>query len=78
MSRTIPVIFDGEVFRPVEPVDLPAGREYQVTVDEEVTEADLEAMPQALRRILERARAMDLPSDLAAQHDHYLYGTPKR
>lgn len=20
----------------------------------------------------------DLPSDLAAQHDHYLYGTPKR
>jgi hypothetical protein len=20
----------------------------------------------------------DLPADLAAQHDHYLYGTPKR
>lgn len=23
-------------------------------------------------------RATDLPNDLAAQHDHYLYGTPKR
>ncbi len=35
-------------------------------------------------RIVARARALPtgaldgLPDDLAAQHDHYLYGTPKR
>jgi antitoxin component of MazEF toxin-antitoxin module len=35
-------------------------------------------------RIVARARKMspeapdDMPDDLAAQHDHYLYGTPKR
>jgi antitoxin component of MazEF toxin-antitoxin module len=35
-------------------------------------------------RIVGRARALPpdaldgLPDDLAAQHDHYLYGTPKR
>ena len=35
-------------------------------------------------RIVARARALPphaldgLPNDLAAQHDHYLYGTPKR
>jgi hypothetical protein len=23
-------------------------------------------------------KAVDLPADAAAQHDHYLYGTPKR
>jgi antitoxin component of MazEF toxin-antitoxin module len=40
-------------------------------------------MPLA-ERIAARARALPpdaldgLPDDLAAQHDHYLYGTPKR
>jgi hypothetical protein len=35
-------------------------------------------------RIVARAAALppgaldSLPNDLAAQHDHYLYGTPKR
>ena len=31
------------------------------------------------RRLLEiAAKTEGLPTDLAAQHDHYLYGTPKR
>jgi antitoxin component of MazEF toxin-antitoxin module len=40
-------------------------------------------MPLA-ERIADRARSLPpevldaLPNDLAAQHDHYLYGTPKR
>jgi antitoxin component of MazEF toxin-antitoxin module len=45
----------------------------------------LEAAPLPLaERIVARARALPadaldgLPDDLAAQHDHYLYGTPKR
>ncbi|HKI34830.1 MAG TPA: AbrB/MazE/SpoVT family DNA-binding domain-containing protein [Gemmataceae bacterium] len=42
------------------------------------------AAPSLAERIVARARALSpdaldgLPDDLAAQHDHYLYGTPKR
>ncbi len=42
------------------------------------------AAPSLAERIAARARALPpevlaaLPDDLAAQHDHYLYGTPKR
>jgi antitoxin component of MazEF toxin-antitoxin module len=40
--------------------------------------------PTLAERIIARAHALPpgtldaLPDDLAAQHDHYLYGTPKR
>lgn len=40
--------------------------------------------PTLAERIIARARALppevlaNLPDDLASQHDHYLYGTPKR
>ena len=40
------------------------------------------AMPSLAERIVARAlppEVLDaLPDDLASQHDHYLYGTPKR
>lgn len=42
------------------------------------------ARPSLEERIVGRAAALppgtldSLPNDLAAQHDHYLYGTPKR
>ncbi len=42
------------------------------------------AAPSLAERIVARARSLppealdSLPDDLAAQHDHYLYGTPKR
>jgi antitoxin component of MazEF toxin-antitoxin module len=42
------------------------------------------AEPSLAQRIVARARALPpevlaaLPDDLAAQHDHYLYGTPKQ
>jgi hypothetical protein len=31
VTRTLTVVFDGEVFRPTEPVELPAGSEYRQT-----------------------------------------------
>jgi hypothetical protein len=34
-------------------------------------------MPEVFLRILERARDLGI-GDLAEQHNHYLYGTPKR
>jgi hypothetical protein len=76
MARTIGAIFDGEVLRPEEPLDLEPNRRYAVTIAEPAE--DGERKPGVLDNILDLAADFDLPSDLAAQHDHYLYGTPKR
>jgi predicted DNA-binding antitoxin AbrB/MazE fold protein len=69
--------FDGHVLVPVEPIDLPVGCELEISImalpDRKSTTL------QALAEIAEQFPAnADLPTDLAAQHDHYLYGTPKR
>lgn len=73
MTRTIAAHFDGKVIVPDEPVELPVDQPLRVRVEF----ADQPQPPFAdLLRF-----ASDLPgapSDLAAQHDHYLYGTPKR
>ena len=74
MTRTITVIFDGETLRPIEPVDLRTNTEYRVTIED--TEGPGES-DRPLMQFLDLAMGMGIP-DLAEQHDHYLYGTPKR
>jgi hypothetical protein len=69
--------FDGKVFVSNQPVDLPPGTE--VTVDlEQSAPPDSEARSllgwMAENPIDDSAH----PTDLAHQHDHYLYGTPKK
>lgn len=78
MGQTIMVVFDGEVFRPIEPVDLEPNQRYEVTIKDAPIDDAPVAPPRSIMRILERATDLGLPSDLAAQHDHYLHGTPKR
>ncbi|MGD9890650.1 MAG: antitoxin family protein [Dehalococcoidia bacterium] len=80
MTRTITVIFDGESFRPTEPVDLPANTEYQMTIeslDSAGTEHPVDSELRPLASLLDITIDTGL-GDLAEQHDHYLYGTPKR
>ncbi len=80
MKLTITVTFDGEVLRPVEPIDLEPNTEYRATI-EELAPEDSETESHPLRRFLylaDLSRDLDLPPDFAEQHDHYLYGTPKR
>jgi hypothetical protein len=72
MARTVDVVFDGEVLRPEEPLDLEPNRHYRVTIEEPTGEAGV------LDDIVALAQDLDLPPDFAAQHDHYLYGVPKR
>jgi hypothetical protein len=72
--RSIKAIYDGKRVKLLEPINLPANTPLEIIVKE----------------IHERKRrqdswdslgdeAMDLEvSDLAEQHDHYLYGVPKR
>ena len=72
--------FDGKVIVPEEAVNLPLDRSFKVHI-ESCDEADitLKDSPQsALQWLAENAIDDELSVDLSAQHDHYLYGTPKR
>ena len=70
---TIRARFDGSVFVPEEPVDLPQGRAVQVQVED-----NLYPLLALLQLAEEGSDDPDSPPDLAAQHDHYLHGVPKR
>jgi len=73
MNHTISAHFDGKVIVPDEPVDLPVGKplRVQLEVDEPSDARFAELLSFA-------ADLPDAPTDLAAQHNHDLYGTPKR
>lgn len=73
--------FDGKVIVPDEPVDLP--RNEPLVVHVEVPRPKRPPKKRrgmsALKWLAENAVKDDsLPPDLAYQHDHYLYGTPKK
>jgi hypothetical protein len=70
--------YDGRVIVPDEPVDLPANQALVVRIEKKEPDQPV-ARESALAWLA--AHPIDdaeLPSDLADQHDHYLYGVPKR
>lgn len=71
--------FDGRVFVPEEPVDLPPGSVVEIPIaPADEGPGDLRPLAR-LAEIAEQFPANpDWPEDGAAQHDHYLYGTPKK
>jgi hypothetical protein len=72
MTQSISAHFDGQFIVPDEPVQLPVGQPLRVHVEV------VDAAPR-FAELLDLARDLpDAPADLSAQHDHYLYGTPKR
>ncbi|HEX7378691.1 MAG TPA: hypothetical protein VF278_16340 [Pirellulales bacterium] len=79
MSTTFRAHFDGQALIPDGPVDLPIGCVLEVRASP-LTAADPRDFP--LRRLADVLSQFpdnpDSPADGAAQHDHYLYGTPKR
>lgn len=71
--------FDGRVFVPEGPVNLPAGAVVRISVLEAEPPASEDKPLAALAELLEKFPSdPNWPPDAAAQHDHYLYGTPKR
>jgi hypothetical protein len=75
---TLTAHFDGKVLIPDEPVKLPVNGALKVQV-EPVRQTPSEEKP--LHRLVQLAKRFpvtDGPSDGAAQHDHYLYGLPKK
>ena len=75
MTKTLKVLFDGTIFRPSGPVDLEAGENYAIIIQLSPENSDATTDPAS--DIASLAVNTHI-SDFAAEHDHYLYGSPKR
>jgi hypothetical protein len=68
--------FDGKVFVPDEPVDLP--RNQQLVLHVEIpTEHPANGASDLWQILDQHTGSVEAPADWSAEHDHYLYGTPK-
>ena len=66
------IVLDGDV-------SLPEGVRVRVDVSTTVTTTNGEQQPTLHERLAPLIGSLtDAPADLASNHDHYLYGTPKR
>ncbi len=78
----IHAVYENGVFRPTHPVSLPASCAVALVVHQESATNSKSEESEPLSKLAAIATAHpvnpDLPTDLASQHDHYLYGTPKR
>lgn len=75
MKKTIAAHFDGTHIVPDERVDIPVGRRLRLRIE---FEQDKTSSHADLSRFIGAIDDPNVPSDLSVQHDHYLYGTPKR
>lgn len=68
--------FDGKVFVPDEPVPLSQGQRlilhFEPAAEPQAKNGDAWAV------LDELTGSIEAPPDWSAEHDHYLYGTPKR
>jgi hypothetical protein len=75
---TLRARFDGKVLIPQGPVNLPTDRVLEIHVAD-APETTPAAPLSSLARLVEGLAPLPGPkTDRAAQHDHYLYGHPKR
>jgi hypothetical protein len=78
---TIKVHFDGPVFVPDEPVDIPSGAEATVHLNPvesprtDPGQKPISVLEWIADNVIEDA---DLPSDMPRNHDHYAHGAPKK
>jgi hypothetical protein len=76
MYKTLTVTFDGQALWPESPLDLEMNGRYVILVEPVPADSSEEGSVWDLLETL--AGTVDAPSDWSAEHDHYLYGTPKR
>ncbi|MGH2598274.1 MAG: hypothetical protein ACRDJ9_02690, partial [Dehalococcoidia bacterium] len=62
---------------PEQPIDLEPNVRYSVTIEDHSMPSEAPSEPGILDDLLDLAVDTGI-EDLAEQHDHYLYGTPKR
>ncbi|MEO8072944.1 MAG: antitoxin family protein [Acidobacteriota bacterium] len=80
MDKILDATYDGEVFRPDEPVDLASNTKVKVVIEEEPKKLKLvekpkkgKGEPYAFLKYLESV-SIDAPPDYASNLDEYLYG----
>lgn len=89
MPITIDATYENGVLKPAEALPLAEHAQVRVTVEEASIAGDenAEAIVEGstlMERLIARGKALPeevlarLPHDGASQHDHYIYGTPKR
>ena len=76
--KNIHAVYENGIFRPTDPVDLPENSEVELTVHATAPQAAHKPLQRLLTIAEQFPENPDLPSDLAEQHDHYLFGTPQR
>ena len=71
MIKRLKAVFDGDVLRPIEPLDLEPNTEVQITLDIPETRTDTGSS------FLDTAENLKLdgPADWSSNVDKYLYGT---
>lgn len=75
MTQRINAIFDGKAFQPEGLVQLAPNTRCVVTVQ---TPAPETQPADAWQLLDDLAGTVEAPADWSAEHDHYLYGTPKQ
>ncbi len=73
-TKTMHAIFDGKVLRPEESVNLETNVRYLITIErqEKIGQQSL------WDTLSEFSGKVEGPEDWSKEHDHYLYGVPKR
>jgi predicted DNA-binding antitoxin AbrB/MazE fold protein len=72
MSRTVEAVFDGEVLRPKEPIDIEPNTRVRITI-EPLTPTGVTAAESFLRTA--ESLRLDGPPDWSDRIDEYLYGS---
>lgn len=72
--KTMHVIFDGKVLRPEEIVDLEPNVRYLITIERK----EKTGQQNLWDTLNEFSGKVEGPEDWYKEHDHYLYGVPKR
>ena len=76
MTTTLTATYDGRALIPTEPLDLPKGTVLRLRVE---VPADATQPLKSLANLIQSLPASSGPlTDGAAQHDHYLYGAPRK
>lgn len=74
-TKTLHAVFDGKVLKPEGAVDLEEGTRYVLSIESKQKINDIEKDP-AFN--LSSLAVKTNISDLATEHNHYLYGIPRR
>ena len=78
MATVIKAVYEDGVFKPTEPVELEEHTEVEVPVAAGALPSDDPTGWKAIEALIGISNDAGTPADIAENHDHYLYGAPKK